>query len=203
MIKAVTLTRFGVVLALAAAALVACGNSGSKTTSAGAMAAAAPGGTAAAVMVSYSGSDKILKSNMASKTVTVNLIAGQGTAGKGFNFNGYSAGDMHIQVPTGWRVTVSMIDDSNTPHSALIVPWDERQGGPFHAAFAHSAPADFRSGIEKGDDPQKFTFTAEKAGQYAIVCGVPGHVDAGMWDVFDVVDNLAAPQVLVNQKPNP
>ncbi len=199
MIRAVTPIRFGIVLALAAAVLVACGNSGGKTTSASAK-AAAPGGAAAAVMVSYSGSDKILKINMASKTVTINLIAGQGTDGKGFNFNGYSDGDMHIQVPTGWRVKVSMVDESNTPHSSLIVPWGERQGGPFHAAFAHSAPADFRSGIEKGDDPQRFAFTASKAGLYAIVCGVPGHVDAGMWDAFDVVDNLAAPQVLVNQK---
>ena len=194
--KAVTLTRFGIVLALTAAALLACGNSGSKAQSTSAMAAAAPDGAATAVMVSYSGSDKILASNAAAKTVTVNLIAGQGTAAKGFNFNGYSNGDMRIQVPTGWRVKVSMIDESNTPHSALIVPWKERQAGTLHAAFAGSAPKDFRSGIEKGDDPQKFTFIARKAGKYAIVCGVPGHIDAGMWDAFDVVDNLAAPRVL-------
>lgn len=56
----------------------------------------------------------------------------------------------------------------------------ERRGGTLHAAFTGSAPADFRSGIEKGDDPQKFTFTPNKAGEYAIVCGVPSHVDAGM-----------------------
>jgi sulfocyanin len=199
MIKPVTLTRFGIVLALTAAAFVACGSSGSKAKSTSAMVAAAPGGAATAVMISYSGSDKILASDAAAKTVTVNLIAGQGAAAKGFNFNGYSNGDMHIQVPTGWRVKVSMIDESNTPHSALIVPWEERQGGALHAAFAHSAPADFRSGIEKGDDPQKFTFTADTAGEYAIVCGVPGHIDAGMWDAFDVVDNLAAPQVLAKQ----
>ncbi len=199
MTKAITLARLGIILALAAAALVACGNSGSRAKNASEISASASGQDATAVMISYSKFDKILASDAASKTVTVNLIAGQGTAAKGFNFNGYSNGDMHIQIPTGWRVRVSMIDESNTPHSALIVPWKERLGGALHAAFAHSAPADFRSGIEKGDDPQKFTFTAGKAGKYAIVCGVRGHIDAGMWDVFDVVDNLAAPRVLVNQ----
>ncbi len=153
MTKTVTLARLGIALALTAAALVACGYSGSKAKSTSAIAVSASGGAATAVMVSYSRSEKILASDAASKTVTVNLIAGQGTASKGFNFNGYSNGNMRIQVPTGWRVKVSMIDESNTPHSALIVPWKERQGGALHAAFAHSAPADFRSGIEKGDDP--------------------------------------------------
>jgi sulfocyanin len=196
MIKPVTLTRLSIVVAVAAV-FVACGNAGSKAKANGAMSSAAS--AAAAVMVSYSGQDKIVQSNPAARTVTVNLVAGQGADANGFNFNGYAKGAMHIQVPTGWRVKVSMIDESDTPHSALIVPWAQRQSAPFSPAFKGSAPADFRSGIEKGDDPQTFTFTADKAGEYGIVCGVPGHVDAGMWDAFDVVDNLAAPQVLVQK----
>jgi sulfocyanin len=192
------LTRLSVVLALAAV-FVACGNAGSKAKTTGSPSTAASTKAAAVVMASYSGPDKILRSDAASRTVTVNLIAGQGSDANGFNFNGYANGALHIQVPTGWRVKVSMIDEASTPHSALIVPQAQRQGGPFEPAFTGSAPADFRSGIEKGDDPQTFAFTADKAGEYAIVCGVPGHVDAGMWDAFDVVDNLAAPQVLVKQ----
>jgi sulfocyanin len=199
MIRSVTLTRLGIVLALAAAVLVACGNSGGKAKGTGVMAAGVSGGAATAGVVLYPGPDKILAGDAASKTVTVNLIAGQGNAANGFNFNRYANGDMHVQVPTGWTVKVSMVDESNVPHSALIVPWEERTGGSLRPAFAGSAGADFRSGIEKGDDPQKFTFIADKAGQYAIICGVRGHVDAGMWDVFDVVDNLAAPRVLVKQ----
>ena len=138
-------------------------------------------------------------SDAASKTVTANLVGGQGTAANGFNFNGYANGDMQVQVPTGWTVKVSFVDQSSTPHSALIVPWEERQAGGFPPGFHGSAAADFRSGIEKGDDPQTFSFTVDKAGQYAIVCGVPGHDSAGMWDEFDVVDNLAAPRVLVKK----
>lgn len=184
-----------VVLVLMGVALAGCGNSSGKEKSS----ATATGGTTPAGMVVYSGPDKILVSDTASKTVTVNLIGAQGVAAKGFNFNGYANGNMQVQVPTGWTVKVSFVVDSKTPHSALIVPWDERQANSLHPAFTGSAGADFRSGIEKGDDPQTFLFTADKAGQYAFVCGVPGHDDAGMWDEFDVVDNLAAPQALVKK----
>jgi uncharacterized cupredoxin-like copper-binding protein len=31
-----------------------------------------------------------------------------------------------------------------------------------------------------------FSFVANKAGTYAIVCAVPGHAVAGMWDVLKV-----------------
>ncbi len=194
--KAVAFARFAVVLALGGAVLAACAPKGGT---AGAATTAGSSGGAAASLVGYSGTDKILASDASSRTVTVNLIAGEGASAKGFNFNGYANGDMHVQVPTGWTVKVSMVDQAQMPHSAMVVPWAERTGGTLQPAFAGSAPADFRSGIEKGDDPQTFTFTAEKAGEYAIVCGVPGHVDAGMWDALDVVDNLAAPQVLVTK----
>jgi sulfocyanin len=153
----------------------------------------------AADLVPYSGPDTIVTSDAASKSVTINLAGGEGSAAKGFNFNGYGNGDMHVQVPTGWTVKVRFTDASSTPHSALIAPWEERQASSFHMAFTGSAGADYKSGIEQGDPPQTFTFPADKAGHYAIVCGVPGHDDLGMWDEFDVVDNLAAPQVLVKK----
>jgi hypothetical protein len=32
----------------------------------------------------------------------------------------------------------------------------------------------------------QFTFTANKAGTYMIICAYPGHAIAGMWDTFVV-----------------
>ncbi len=187
------------VLAVVGVSLVACGNSsGSATRSAG---AAASGSTSIAMsgMAPYSGSDRILTSDTSSKSVSIDLVAAEGSAASGFNFNGYAKGAMAIEVPTGWSVKVIFTDASSTPHSALIVPWNERHAAIFHPAFTGSATPDYRSGIEKGDSAQSFSFTADKAGQYALVCGVPGHDDLGMWDSFDVIDNLAAPRVLVKQ----
>lgn len=195
MVKHGIFARHAIALALIGTALVACGNSSGNKSSGTAAAAS----TAAASMVPYSGTDKILAIDAAAKKVTVNLIAGEGTAANGFNFNGYANGDMQVQVPTGWTIKVSMVDDASTPHSAVVAPWDERTSNKLQAAFKGSAPADYKSGIEKGDDPQTFSFAADKAGQYAVVCGVPSHAEVGMWDELDVVDNLAAPQVLVKK----
>jgi glucose dehydrogenase len=40
--------------------------------------------------------------------------------------------------------------------------------------------------LATGKNKQSFTFTASATGTYAIVCGVPGHAVAGMWDVLQV-----------------
>jgi len=203
MVKRRLVERLSLALVLVAVGvfLVACGNSGGKAKGGGAATAAGSGSAQAAMsgMAPYSGPDKILASIQSSKTVTINLVAAEGSAASGFNFNGYAKGDMAIEVPTGWTVKVSFTDASSTPHSALIVPWNERQAAIFHPAFPGAATSDYRSGIEKGDSAQSFSFTADTAGHYAVVCGVPGHDDLGMWDRFDVVDNLAAPRVLVKQ----
>jgi hypothetical protein len=46
----------------------------------------------------------------------------------------------------------------------------------------------------------KFSFTADKAGQYAFVCGVPGHAAGGMWDEFDVSDSAKNVTIAADNK---
>ncbi len=147
--------------------------------------------------VPYAGPDKILSFDAAKKTVTVNLVGGEAGAASGANFNGKSNGAMVIRVPLGWTVHLALVVDSALKHSALVVPWSNRLAASFTPAFQGSDPADFKTGIGKGAPAQEFTFTADKAGQYAVVCGVPGHASAGMWDELDVVTDLASPEVLV------
>jgi sulfocyanin len=145
----------------------------------------------------YQGPVKILSIDSAARAVTVNLVAGEGAA-PGLNFDGYSNGALVIRVPLGWTVHMTLVNDSSLlPHSALVVPWSERQAGSFTPAFPGAAASDYTVGIAKGAPPQQFSFTADKAGQYAVVCGVPGHDAAGMWDELDVVAGLSAPEALV------
>ncbi len=177
------------VLVLAAGLLAGCGGPGGSAASGGV------GGK----MTAYQGPDNIMTADAANKTVTFNLIGAEGNEAGGFNFNGFAKGAMALQVPTGWKVHLTLRVDSDTPHSALVVPWGQRQASTFTPAFPDSASPDYKSGIAKGAPPQEFTFTADKAGRYALVCGVPAHDTAGMWDEFDVVDNAAAPQVLVKR----
>jgi len=150
-------------------------------------------------MTSIAGTQGILTTDAAAKTVTVNLVSPEGTAAHGFNFDGYANGAMTVKVPLGWSVTVKLTVDSPYAHSALIVPWDQKNASSFTPAFPGAATPDFKVGFAKGKPAESFTFTADKAGRYALVCGVPGHVAAGMWDEFDVAQDIIVPQVHVNQ----
>ena len=147
----------------------------------------------------YAGPDKILVADAAKKSVTVHLVAAEGKVANGMNFNGFANGNMQVQVPTGWKVRISLtVGGGALAHSALIVPWTEKdKAGHWGLAFPKAAVADYAAGMEAGDAPQTFKIVADKPGQYGLICGVPGHVAMGMWDEFDVVDALAAPQVLV------
>jgi sulfocyanin len=148
-------------------------------------------------LVPYKDADKILSYDAGAKTVSVNLEGSQGSAAYGMNFNNFAKGTMVIRVPVGWTVTVSLLVDSRLKHSAMVVPWSQREGEDFTPAFQGSEPKEYAVGIGKGQPKEEFTFKADRTGQYAVVCGVPGHAEAGMWDEFDVVAGTSAPEVLV------
>lgn len=201
------------VVSLAAILLVACAGygfaNGSASQSGAAAGAAQPangasqGGGAANTQAAvdphpYQGNDHIIGAeNRSAKSVTLNIIGAQGNANSGFNFNGFSNGDMIVKVPKGWKVLVNYSVDSTLYHSLIIVPWGQRQAYTFTTAFPGAAIPDYTSGIDKNSGPVHFSFTADKAGDYALVCAVPGHDELGMWDEFDVVSGLARPEVLV------
>ncbi len=192
-----------VLLLLLLALLTACSGSKAKSGSTEATTPTAKASTASTTdpppgYKPYSGSDHIIAStNQESKSVTLDIVGGQGNAGSGFNFNGYSNGDMIVEVPEGWKVSVDFTVDSSLSHSIIITPWSQRQAAGFTKAFNGAAIPNYSSGIHKGDPAAHFSFEASKAGKYAMVCAVPGHNDLGMWDQFDVVSGLAKPEVLV------
>ncbi len=132
----------------------------------------------------------------ASHTVTVPLVAGQTPADGGFNFNGYGHGGMTVEVPAGWKVVVQFRNASALPHSAMIAPVAAAQAGvpPATPAFAGGAARDLTTGLAQGVTAT-FSFTAAKPGTYAIVCGVPGHAAAGMWDKLVVSASARTPTV--------
>jgi len=129
-------------------------------------------------------------------SVIVPLVAGQTPADGGFNFNGYGHGGMTIVVPVGWKVVVQFKNASVLPHSALIAPSTAAQSGvpPTTPVFAGGATKDLSAGLAQGATAT-FSFTAAKPGTYAVVCGVPGHATAGMWDKLIVAGSARAPSV--------
>jgi plastocyanin len=141
--------------------------------------------------------------------VKLTLVAGYNGANAGFNFDGGAHGQMVVTVPLGDKIVATYKNNSKTPHDVLVVPYQKTL--PTHSvptAFtgaSYGAPS-FGSGgggtPPKGGTPpaggnpgaggqvsnsaHQFTFTADKAGTYMIICGYPGHAIAGMWDTFVV-----------------
>lgn len=121
------------------------------------------------------------------RTATLRIIAGYNGVDGGFNFNGGAHGAAVITVPLGVAVVATFVNNVPTPHSALIVPYSTALPAKTPApAFKGAASADYLNGAEKGDPVTTFRFQAGKAGTYLLICGVPGHDAAGMWDRFVV-----------------
>ena len=126
------------------------------------------------------------------KTVNLTLISGYNQNIAGFNFNGYGKGMMTVTVPTGAKVIIKFSNKASLPHSVAVTAYAKRTAMSFPDAFMGSHSPNPTQGITAGHAPQMVTFTANKAGTYAIVCAVPGHAAAGMWDTLKVVNNAKA-----------
>jgi len=121
-------------------------------------------------------------------TVHLTLISGWNNANAGFNYNGAAHGQMVVTVPLGDKVTVTFKNNVGTPHNVDIIPYTQPlPGNGLAPAFAGaSSPLpQFKPGAPPAG-PQTFSFDATKAGRYMMICGVPGHALAGMWDTFVV-----------------
>jgi sulfocyanin len=131
------------------------------------------------------------------RTATLTLTAAYTNAASGFNFDGDARGKMVVSVPVGYKVNVVFTNKSTIPHSAVVTAYSKRTSpGGFSPAFRGAETKNPRSGITKGTT-QRFTFTANKVGTYAIVCAVPGHAVGGMWDVFKVTRAGSKPSIKV------
>ncbi|HWE62622.1 MAG TPA: sulfocyanin-like copper-binding protein [Chloroflexota bacterium] len=119
------------------------------------------------------------------KTVNLTVTAAYQNAMGGFSFNGYNNGKLTITVPAGDTVNVTFSNDGTIPHSAQIVAGTKAPTSSVSDAFKGAQSPNPTNGTPKGKT-QKFSFKASKAGKYLLICAVPGHAAAGMWDNFVV-----------------
>jgi hypothetical protein len=149
------------------------------------------------------------------KVVHLTLIAGYNSTNGGFNFNGGAHGQMVVTLPLGATVDGTFKNAASTPHDVLIVSYQKTlpthsvppafkgacfgspvcgagasggsggpppRGTPGAGSGTPGAGGAARAGNQQGT----FSFVANKAGTYMIICGYPGHAIAGMWDLFVV-----------------
>lgn len=125
-------------------------------------------------------------------TVTMEVVAGLTEEANYWNFNGYVNGDVDIVVPEGYDVELEFRnDDPNMTHSLGIdevqQPWPASIPNPtpvFEGAIT-SNPTAMARATQTGES-ETISFTASEAGEYAMVCYIPGHATIGMWTYFVV-----------------
>jgi sulfocyanin len=130
-----------------------------------------------------------LSYNAKAHTATLTIVAGYKG---GFDFNGDSKGKMIVTIPVGTKVTVKFTNKASLPHSVLVTTWADRMAASGFATPFKGASSPNPSNGSAQNASVTFTFTANKVGSYAIVCAVPGHAIAGMWDTLKVVKGGSA-----------
>ena len=134
----------------------------------------------------------------AANTVTLDIVAGRDGTNNNWNFNGYANGGYTVTVPQGATVTINFSNnDANMGHSIGVAnkptgPWSATPDPtPVFDGAISSQPTSMTESTMNGES-ETITFTADTAGQYALVCFVPGHATAGMWINFNVEAGGAA-----------
>jgi len=184
--------------ALVVVALAACGGGEPSDSGPGAAGGSAPAAQPATpVRVAPSGPmtvpDWYTVDNDA-RTVRMQLVAGQTPDNNYWNFNGFTNGRMAITVPEGYRVFITLVNrDPNMAHSLGVSAETSNFGVPpqpnpvFPGAITQN-PGSMIDGTMPGET-EIVEFVAERAGNYSLVCYIPGHTAVGMWLFFNVSAN--------------
>ena len=131
------------------------------------------------------------------KTVRFQLIAGLTGLNGALNFNGYRDGGLTLVVPQGWRTEIDFRNhDGMLPHSAeIIAPQTPLPVQPVDPAIPRAYTLRLEEGlVSEATDTMRFA--AQPAGEYLIICGVPGHGASGMWIRFRVSATAAGPSLV-------
>jgi sulfocyanin len=127
----------------------------------------------------------------AGESVHMTITAGATDAKNYWNFNGAADGSMTITVPEGFTVMIDFVNaDPNMAHSLGIGAATGGFGAmlapePVFAGAMTGNPTSMMEATMPGEQ-ERIMFTASAAGEYAMVCYIPGHAATGMWIYFNV-----------------
>jgi len=125
------------------------------------------------------------------RTVALTITAGATPDNNYWNYNGFTKGQLAITVPEGYTVTLELVNqDPNMAHSLGISAELSNFATPPapNPVFAGAITENPQSMIDATmpGESETITFVADAAGNYTMVCYIPGHTAIGMWLFFDV-----------------
>lgn len=131
------------------------------------------------------------------QTVTLDIVAGSDPSNNYWNYNGAINGEWAITVPEGYTVTINFSNsDPNMAHSLGISSELTGFATPpatepvFEGAISED-PGSMIDSTMPGES-EVITFVASEAGNYSLVCYIPGHTAVGMWLYFTVAEGQDA-----------
>jgi sulfocyanin len=142
--------------------------------------------------------------NPAQKKAVVQVVAAATANDSGFNFDGYSKGQANFVIPEGWTITLEFSNKSSTPHNVVITSSLKLPLTPVIPAggfvpVAIPSPTTIARGLTASAGTVADGFSSNAPGRYYLVCGVPGHVQAGMWDYLTVSATAKQPSIQVKK----
>jgi hypothetical protein len=180
----------GLVASIALVVSACGGAAGREAPARSAGAVAAPAASRSALPAPQ----RFLAVDRRARSVTITLIAAYDGVNGGFNFDGYSR-VLAWRIPRGWTVHVVCKNRGPLRHSCAVVP----SAGTTKLSFRGASTPQPLLGLEAGHSAE-FSFRASRVGHYRLVCLVPGHEEARMWDVLEIVRG-GSPAVLDLQAP--
>ncbi len=138
-----------------------------------------------------------LKVDTASHAVSITLETTASPDSGSALINGHRAGAIQLVVPLGWTVRWSWRNgDPAANHSLVIMAEREKlplEGG--RPALDNALSRMVTAGLKPGQTDET-TFTADAAGWYWLLCGVPNHALKGEWISFKVDREATGPSVV-------
>ena len=142
-----------------------------------------------------------LVADSAGRTVTIALQVTPAPDGGPALINGYRNGELQIVVPLNWIVQWDWRSaDSTAPHSLVVMAEREKlptEGG--RAAFTNAMTRAVTAGLQAGQG-DRTTFTADQAGWYWMLDGVPGHAIKGEYIGLRVDPAATTARAVVKRK---
>lgn len=143
------------------------------------------------------GSKNWLKVFPKAHRVVITVIAADTKANNGFNFDGYAKGKANFVIPLGWKVSLKFSNHASLPHSLAIASGHGNSPKLPKIGGKTVQTPNAKSGVTKGKT-ETLTFIAKPAGHYFVVCIVPGHDAAGMWDHLTINKGAKKPSLQVH-----
>lgn len=143
-----------------------------------------------------------LKQDTAKKEVEVFIIATFDKSNYGMNFNGISKSEGGYEIPLGWKVKVTFCNNSDVPHSVMVVETDiaERKINLGDTPYFDGATTPKPNTLGTTSKIEKFEFTPDETGDFAFACGFPTHSANGHRIFLKIKKDLKQAAFIVPEK---